>query len=228
MKKRGKINSFLSRKVSNRLSYTIIAVVVLMLVSAGVYALTAGTAPNPGHTLDNVAPPSSCYDNAFLKWTGTGFGCEFPSFIDIPPPNPCDEDKFLKLIDNKWVCENPSINDFQQISQCSQNQILKWTGTQFVCSDTVISNKEMPTINIIDYLILNGVNISFTEPPIEVYDIAIEAQGWMCEASDRNLVCNKICISNRGYTGGEYVTSTNGGKCGIFYCDCWVLKQTKI
>ena len=61
--------------VSNRLSYTIIAVVALILLGAGVYALTAGVAPDPGHTLDSISAPSGCEANTFLKWTGSTWQC---------------------------------------------------------------------------------------------------------------------------------------------------------
>jgi hypothetical protein len=49
MKKRGKVDLLLRKKVSNRLSYTIIAVVALILVSAGVYAATGWTSNQPSH-----------------------------------------------------------------------------------------------------------------------------------------------------------------------------------
>jgi len=56
----------------------LLPVAVLMGLSAlvvGVYALTAGVAPNPGHTLDSVAPPASCLAGQIIKWNGVDWTC---------------------------------------------------------------------------------------------------------------------------------------------------------
>ncbi len=42
--------------------------VAIILVATGVYSLSAGVSPNPGHTIDAVGPPSSCTNGQFLKW----------------------------------------------------------------------------------------------------------------------------------------------------------------
>ena len=71
-KRRGlKINFHLS----NRLSYTLIAIFILVAVGVGVYALTPGIAPNPGHLISETAPPSPCLANQFLQFDGTNWKC---------------------------------------------------------------------------------------------------------------------------------------------------------
>lgn len=68
-------------KVSNRLSYTILSVIILVLAAAVVYAanIAPGTVPNPGHSISQLGSPSSCAEGQFLKWTGVtpdgGWAC---------------------------------------------------------------------------------------------------------------------------------------------------------
>jgi len=47
----------------------------LSALVVGVYALTPGVAPNPGHTLDSVAPPASCLAGQIIKWNGIDWTC---------------------------------------------------------------------------------------------------------------------------------------------------------
>ncbi len=47
----------------------------MFLFGLGVYALTPGTAPNPGHTINEIAPPNSCSAGQFLKFDGTNWVC---------------------------------------------------------------------------------------------------------------------------------------------------------
>ncbi len=74
MKKRGKT---IQINLSNRLLYTIIAIGVLLIAGVGVYALTPGTAPNPGHLISELAPPTSCGNGEYLQFVDstTGWAC---------------------------------------------------------------------------------------------------------------------------------------------------------
>lgn len=47
----------------------------LLALVVGVYALTPGVAPNPGHTIGEVAPPASCTAGQALKWDGAAWIC---------------------------------------------------------------------------------------------------------------------------------------------------------
>ena len=60
---------------TNRFLYTFIAFIVLLIIGIGFFALTPGVAPNPGHLIDNVAPPAGCGTNQVLQWDGTNWIC---------------------------------------------------------------------------------------------------------------------------------------------------------
>ena len=57
--------------LTNRWLYTLIVFFSLVVIGVFVYATT----PNPGHDITQIAPPSVCGDNQFLKWTGTAWAC---------------------------------------------------------------------------------------------------------------------------------------------------------
>ncbi|MFH1311027.1 MAG: hypothetical protein ABIH65_01325 [Nanoarchaeota archaeon] len=64
-------NLFLNKKISNRLSYTIISLVALILVAVIVYAIV----PNPGHPISAIEEPSGCVAGQVLTWTGSVWSC---------------------------------------------------------------------------------------------------------------------------------------------------------
>jgi len=59
--------------------YFVLAVFLLIVIAVGVSAFTPGVAPNPGHTLDNVAPPTPCVANSYLEFDGVNWVCSTPS-----------------------------------------------------------------------------------------------------------------------------------------------------
>ena len=61
--------------ISNKLAYTLIIVALIVGLGIGVYALSPGVAPNPGHTIDVVAPPSGCSAGQVLTWSGNSWSC---------------------------------------------------------------------------------------------------------------------------------------------------------
>jgi len=74
MKKRGReIN--IKINLTNRWLYTLIAIGILAIIGVGVYALTPGVKPNPGHLSSEMAPPSPCASGQFLKFDGTNWVC---------------------------------------------------------------------------------------------------------------------------------------------------------
>ncbi len=72
-KKRGK--SVIQINFSNRWLYTFMALGILAIISVGVYALTPGVTPNPGHLVSEMAPPSPCTANQVLQFDGTNWKC---------------------------------------------------------------------------------------------------------------------------------------------------------
>ena len=75
MKKRGKYNFSINFSFSDRVFYSLIAILILVIIGVGVYALTPGTAPNPGHLISETSPPSNCGINQLLQWTGSDWIC---------------------------------------------------------------------------------------------------------------------------------------------------------
>jgi len=61
--------------LTNRGFYTLIVLGILTLVGMGVLALTPGTAPNPGHLLSEISPPSPCVSGDVIGWDGTNLIC---------------------------------------------------------------------------------------------------------------------------------------------------------
>lgn len=74
MKKKGK-EIQINIHLTNRWLYTLIAIGILAIIGVGVYALSPGVAPNPGHSISDVAPPSGCTANQVLQWTGSSWTC---------------------------------------------------------------------------------------------------------------------------------------------------------
>ncbi len=60
---------------SNRWLYTFILLGILVIISIGVYALTPGVKPNPGHDLSEVGVPSGCTSGQFIYWNGSNLAC---------------------------------------------------------------------------------------------------------------------------------------------------------
>jgi len=61
--------------LSNRLSYTIVAVIALALISVGVYAYGTSSPSTFGHSIGEIAAPSGCGSGQVLSWTGSAWSC---------------------------------------------------------------------------------------------------------------------------------------------------------
>ncbi len=61
--------------LSNRALYTFITFGIIIILAVGIYALTPGVAPNPGHLITDVAPPSNCSSGQFLQFNGSNWDC---------------------------------------------------------------------------------------------------------------------------------------------------------
>ena len=69
--KRGGVTIYLS----NRLLYTIIFSVIILLTTGIVYAVGSSSYPNPGHNISSIGSPAGCTNGQFLQWTGTDWTC---------------------------------------------------------------------------------------------------------------------------------------------------------
>ncbi len=73
MKKRGLNLTF---KFSNRILYSLITVFILAIIGVGVYAYGTSAPSTFGHSLGEIAPPTTCSSpNNFLRWSGTAWEC---------------------------------------------------------------------------------------------------------------------------------------------------------
>jgi hypothetical protein len=61
---------------TNRAIYTLITFSIFLLIGISVFALTPGVAPNPGHLIEEIAPPLNCEINQVLQWDGSTWICE--------------------------------------------------------------------------------------------------------------------------------------------------------
>lgn len=61
--------------ISNKLAYTLIVILSIVLIGVGVYAY-GGSAPSTmGHSAGELAPPASCTAGQTLTWSGSAWTC---------------------------------------------------------------------------------------------------------------------------------------------------------
>ena len=72
--KRG-INFNIRINFTNRFLYTFVAFILILIIGVIVFAQTPGVAPNPGHLIDEFAPPTGCGTNQVLQWDGVNWIC---------------------------------------------------------------------------------------------------------------------------------------------------------
>ncbi|MBU1251975.1 MAG: hypothetical protein KJ905_00740 [Nanoarchaeota archaeon] len=61
--------------MTNRWLYTLITLFAVVVLGVGVYALSAGETPNPGHNIAQVGPPTGCLAGEVLSFTGSAWDC---------------------------------------------------------------------------------------------------------------------------------------------------------
>lgn len=61
--------------ISNKLFYTIVFVIALVLIGVGVYAYGTSSPTTFGHSTNEIAAPSGCSSGQVLSWTGSSWTC---------------------------------------------------------------------------------------------------------------------------------------------------------
>jgi len=61
-------------QITKRWKYTLI-LVGMLIIATGIYALSIGVKPNPGHFLSEVSS-SGCTGNQVVMWNGVNFVCK--------------------------------------------------------------------------------------------------------------------------------------------------------
>jgi hypothetical protein len=67
------------KNISNKFAYTIITLCIMILLAIGVYAYGTSSPSVFGHSIGELAPPTSCTANQILTWTGSAWACTTPS-----------------------------------------------------------------------------------------------------------------------------------------------------
>lgn len=100
------------KKLSNRLHFTILSVIILILAGVVVYAYGTTNPLNFGHTFGELEAPSACTSSdEVLAWDGTAWTC-----VPLPP--------------GTTTGDNPIV---VTPATCASDQILQWTGTAWTC-----------------------------------------------------------------------------------------------
>ena len=62
-------------KLSNKVAYTLIAVLAILTISLVVYAFGGNNPSYVGHTFSEIEPPSGCSAGQILSWDGSNWVC---------------------------------------------------------------------------------------------------------------------------------------------------------
>ena len=123
---------------SNRWLYTFILILVVLIAGGIVAALTPGVKPNPGHWINETAPPSPCAANQFLQFDGTNWKCA------DTPSSYCSGGTCSGglTVTNNLVVNGGliTINNIQQF--LGSGSCIKWSGISN--SDWCLSASELP------------------------------------------------------------------------------------
>jgi hypothetical protein len=109
--------------ISNRWLYTFIAIGIIAIIGVGVYALTPGVAPNPGHLISEMAPPSPCTAGQVLQFDGTNWVCNSTvTETDPTVPKNCGYGSYMIFTrDYGWTCGTLLSDGFHPLlGYCSQ------------------------------------------------------------------------------------------------------------
>ncbi len=70
----------------NKYSYFLAGLIIFLAGMFIVNALTPGIAPNQGHLISEIAPPTGCIAGQFLEWDGASWKCANAGTTTITPP----------------------------------------------------------------------------------------------------------------------------------------------
>jgi hypothetical protein len=102
-KKKG-LKRFNLFNISNKLGYTLIVILTIVLLGIGVYANSVGTAPNPGHLLSTLSPDSPCSSGQVVSWNGANLVCTTPTTLPS-----CSTGQVAYMTSSGWSCKEALI-----------------------------------------------------------------------------------------------------------------------
>src|SRR3989344_8976577 len=112
MKRGSRVRSFsanakkvsgISINLSNRVAYSLIAILMLAIVGVGVLAFGTNTPSTFGHSLGEIAPPSPCTSGQVLSWTGTAWACAVATLTETDP-------QVSPVVDSGKLCHGDGAN----------------------------------------------------------------------------------------------------------------------
>ncbi len=106
--------------IPNKVFYSLITIVALIIFGAGVYAYGTSNPAVLGHTISEITPPTNC--NGYLKYTSTGWSCGTPSGTPITCTG---TNKGLQWTGTSWYCATYS---------SSTTTTCGWTGWDETCA----------------------------------------------------------------------------------------------
>jgi len=110
---------------SNRWLYTFILLGLLIIVAVGISALTAGTKPNPGHSVSEMGVPSECTSGQVITWNGSDLVCKGASIWRASSGNIEDTSIKSVIIEiGDWDMNSLS-QKFINVNGLTVNQILQ-------------------------------------------------------------------------------------------------------
>ena len=91
--------------ISKREAYLVAFLFALGLIAAflNIYAnaLTPGTAPNPGHSIQEISPPASCSSSQVLKFDGTKWYCDNDQVGGHGDGSNCPSGEYARGVDSQ-------------------------------------------------------------------------------------------------------------------------------
>jgi hypothetical protein len=215
-------------KFSNRLSYTIIAIIALALVAVGVYAsVGAGTTPDPGHNIQSIGAPSGCLVGQYLQYvndqrciSGPCWICANVSSVSSDNWAPSDLKATTSNAPNGNFSGYKGMNDWIQTHGCSGYHVCS-TGDAI---DFLVSGGMLPSTGGW----VNNDGVGYTEQ-VTVNDAGLQqlwqifnCNGWTTSQDDTGgQNYDGIEIYNKGYVfgySGTTIAPCNSGSHPVLCC----------
>ena len=201
----------------SKLALTILVISVILFVSILISALTPGVAPNPGHDIQNVAPPLGCVAGDLLKWDNPNWGCASDSYLQRRVNGICDQQTAIRAIyaNGSVACQSITTGGTGDITAVYAGGGLSGGGTTGAVTLNLANFGTCPTGQLMKG-ISNGEIVCSSE--------AWQSQGWVSvtsaqasnSARDPSVSCTSAgmvpCPDSQGYV-CEQSRSTGSNIC---------------
>ncbi|MCK4997780.1 hypothetical protein KAS08_05755 [Candidatus Pacearchaeota archaeon] len=209
-------------KMTNKIFYSFVVVVVCLFVGVGVYAFTDDNSGNPrvmGHSPDEMGIPTRCVDGQVLKVFENVegnliWGCDSETVLPV-----CVDGQVLKAVDGVWTCgsdkDTHEVNTYEDLLYGDFNVYnanshiegeclfglggkIKFVASQTTCEGNSCS--ETPQINICE--------TSGTTCPSK----------WGTKTGWTTTIPRTCTCDSKSYTTGSHDFSTEAVETLTYYC----------